>query len=62
MKRYTMRITIDEEIVADNLHQAFDIAAALYPSYLVIELGDDTEDAANDSNSNCSIYFDKEDN
>lgn len=65
MKRYTLRITIDEEVVANNLQEAFDIAAALYPSYLVIELVDNTEDAADnnyDSSNNCSVHFDKEDN
>lgn len=65
MKRYTLRITIDEEVVANNLQEAFDIAAALYPSYLCIELVDNTENAADnnyDSNNNCSVYFDKEDN
>lgn len=65
MKRYTMRITIDEVIVVDNLHQAFDVAATLYPAYLCIELVDNTEDAANnnyDSDSNYSVHFDEEDN
>ena len=65
MKRYALRITIDEEVVADNLHQAFDIAAALYPSYLCIKLVDNTEDAADNnynSDSNYSVHFDEENN
>lgn len=69
MKRYTMRITIDEVIVVDNLHQAFDVAATLYPAYSSIEWVDDTgdaADAADDSNSNSNnnygIYFNEEDN
>ena len=69
MKRYTMRITIDEVIVVDNLHQAFDVAATLYPAYSSIEWVDDTGDVANaaddsnnNSNSNYGIYFNEEDN
>lgn len=71
MKRYTMRITIDEVIVVDNLHQAFDVAATLYPAYSSIEWVDDTGDAADaaddsnsnsNSNSNYGIYFNEEDN
>lgn len=71
MKRYTMRITIDEMIVVDNLHQAFDVAATLYPAYSSIEWVDDTGDAADavddsdsnsNNNSNYGIYFNEEDN
>lgn len=62
MKRYTMRITIDEVVIANNLHQAFDIAAALYPAYSSIEWVNDTGDAADDSNSNYGVYFNEEDN
>lgn len=71
MKRYTMRITIDEVIVVDNLHQAFDVAATLYPAYSSIEWVDDTGDAVDaaddsnnnsNSNSNYGIYFNEEDN